>query len=250
MTLVKGTLKMMLWNSIKRITAVSMTTALVTGTATYIFGAGGQPETAAAVRAPAAALTPLDLTANYTTPAWYLPKITRFPGWKTVPVGAQNFHNIPLQIGGMFCLWGEGNATKFKMNFPEQITGIRVNRTFDSLYVYHGSFFRSPPGTPACRIVFRYRDGSSATNQLLYGADILDWMTEQPLEAPTAARSRIAWVGGSSSTNSVKPLRFCLTEITNPQPALEVESVDFFSAKSRTAACIMALTTGPADLMK
>jgi RNA polymerase sigma factor (sigma-70 family) len=249
MTLVKGTLKMMLWNSIKRIAAVSMTAALVAGTATYIFGAGGQPETAV-VRAPAAALTPLDLTTNYTTPAWYLPKITRFPGWKTVPVGTQNFHNIPLQIDGMFCLWGEGNATKFKMDFPEEITGIKANRKFDSLYVYHGSFFRSPRGTPVCRIVFRYADGSSATNQMFYGEDILDWMTEQPLEAPSAARSRIAWIGGSSSTNSVRPLRFCLTEIINPQPALEVESIDFYSAKGRTAACIMAMTAGKAGQMK
>lgn len=229
----------------KRLNAVVLATSLAIGAAICLPAKGDGTGSATHP-----ALVPLDLTSNYTTPASYLPQITRFPGWKTVPVGAQTFHNIPLQIGGMFCLWGEGNATKFKLNFPEQATNIQVMRPFESLYVYHGAFFRSPAGTPVCRIVFRYADGSSATNQLRYGMDILDWMTEQPLEAPTSPRSRIAWVGGSSSTNSVRPLRFCLTEITNPQPALAVETIDFYSSKSRTAACIMALTTGNSGQMK
>lgn len=195
---------------------------------------------------------PVNLAANYTTPAFYFDKITRFPAWKTVPRGYQVFDNVPLEIGGMMCLWGEANATKLKIVFPEKIPDIALNQKFETLYVYHGAFFTAPEGTPVCEVVFHYEDGSSATNQLLYGADILDWVTDHPstVTGPGAARSKLAWVGGSFSTNSVRPLRFCLTAVENPQPSLRVETVDLCSCKSRVAACIMAMTAGRAGLMK
>ena len=196
---------------------------------------------------------PLSLTTNYTTPASYFDSITRFPAWKTVPRGPQVFDGVPLDIEGMICLWGEGNATKLHIIFPEARLGIAMNKKFDTLYVYHGCFFTSDAGTPVCAVVFRYADGTSVTNQMLYGDDFIDWMTkkgEEPIAGPTAERSRLAWVGGSSSTNSFRPLRLCLTAIENPQPTVEVTTVDLYSLKSRTAACIMAMTPGKAGLMK
>jgi len=194
---------------------------------------------------------PVDMTANYTTPASYFDKITKFPAWKTVPLGFQVFDNVPLQIGGMICLWGSGNA-KIGLVFPEQILGIAVNQKFETLYVYHGSFFESPANTPVCEVVFRYEDGSSATNQLLYGADILDWIDNHAKvpAAPTGPNSKLAWVGGDFAPGKNRPLRFCLTAIRNPQPSLEVTSIDLISCKSKTAACIMAMTTGQSGLMK
>jgi hypothetical protein len=57
-------------------------------------------------------------------------------------------------------------------------------------------------------------------------------------------------LGGSFSPTKKQPLRLCLTAIKNPQPSLEVKTVDLFSCKSRTAACIMAMTPGKSGLMK
>jgi len=192
---------------------------------------------------------PVDLTANYTTPASRFDHITAFPAWKTVPRGFQVFDHVPLQIEGMICLWGEANATKLKIVFPEQILGIQVQKQFETLYVYHGSFFTSPEHTPVCAVVFRYEDGSSATNQMLYGDDILDWTTNgrEPVAVPSSPRSQMAWLGGSFSPAKKRPLRLCLTAIENPQ--LTVTSIDLFSCQSQTAACIMAMTTGRSGLM-
>lgn len=81
--------------------------------------------------------------------------------------GFQVFDGVPLEIEGMICLWSEGNATKLHINFPEARLGIPLNQKFETLYVCHGSFFKSPDGTPVCSVVFRYEDGSSVTNQLL-----------------------------------------------------------------------------------
>jgi hypothetical protein len=195
---------------------------------------------------------PRDLAAYYQTPASYFDKITRFPAWKAVPRGFQTFDHVPLQIDGMICLWGEGNA-KMGLNFPESWTGIQLNQKFETLYVYHASFFSSPAGTPVYDIVFRYADGSSVTNQILYGDDVLDWYANRgrTVIGPTAARSKLAWHGVADlGGNKKQPLRFCLTAVKNPFPATVVTSVDLYSCKSRTAACILAFTPGRAGLMR
>jgi hypothetical protein len=198
---------------------------------------------------------PLDLRTNYTTPVSYFDQITQFPAWKTVPRGHQVFDGVPLDIEGMICLWGEGNATELKIVFPEEILGIVIKQKFETLYVYHGSFFKSPDNTPVCAVVFGYADGSSVTNQMLYGEDVIDWVdweagNNQDVSGPTGSRSKLAWVGGAFSPTENRPLRLCLTAIENPQPFVEVETIDLFSCKSRTAPCIMAMTPGKSGLMR
>jgi hypothetical protein len=87
---------------------------------------------------------------------------------------------------------------------------------------------------------------------VLYGSDILDWTVNRSgkLIVPTGPHSKLAWVGGTFTPGENRPLRFCLTAVENPQPALEVTSIDLVSCKNYTAACIMALTTGRSGLMK
>lgn len=197
--------------------------------------------------------TPVDLTAYYTAPASGFDEITAFPAWKTVPRGFQVFDQVPLQIGGTICLWGGGNAEKLHIIFPERVSGIQLNRKFETLYVYHGAFFKSPTGTPVCAVVFRYEDGSSVIQYLRYGDDILDWIAksnEEGVIGPTGPNSRLAWVNGSFTPGKVEPLRFCLTALDNPKPSLQVTTIDLYSCKSWTAPCIMAMTTGQSGLMK
>jgi hypothetical protein len=194
---------------------------------------------------------PRDLTAYYSTPASFFDKITAFPAWKAVPRGFQVFANVPLQIDGMICLWGGGNA-KMGLVFPEKITGIEMKRKFETLYIYHAAFFSSPNRTPVYEVVFRYEDGSSATNQILYGSDVLDWYANRGnnVIGPTGPNSKLAWHGAYSAPGKTQPLRFCLTAVNNPQPAVEVTSIDLFSCKSKTAGCIHAFTTGRSGLLR
>jgi hypothetical protein len=187
--------------------------------------------------------TPVDLTASYAT---------QDQGWD-IPWDFQVFNDVPLQIDGSMYLWGAGNS-KAGVDFAEEITGIPVNRKFDTLYVYHATFYSAPKGTPVYELVFRYEDGSSVTNQLLYDSDLLDFNSgvkgNRPVKGPTGHNSRLAWVGGSFTPDGKQPLRFCLTAIKNPQAGIEVTSIDLYSSKGRAAAVILAMTTGPSDLMK
>jgi RNA polymerase sigma factor (sigma-70 family) len=266
LTFVKGALKIMAWTKTKTAIVVGAGLLLASGTTTLIVfrhdiadnltRAGGRRAIANHLAAP------LDLTAHYTTPASYFDKITQYHVWKTVPRGFQVFDHVPLQIDGMFCLWGGRNAAG-GLVFPEKVLGIEVNQKFESLYVYHGAFFPSRDNTPVCEVVFHYEDGSTATNQLLYGSDIVEWAARPGKKAntptgphaktandPTGPNSKAAWVGGTDVPGKNRPVRFCLTAIANPQPSIKVTSMDWFSCKSQTSACIMAMTTGRSGLMQ
>src|SRR5262245_21123653 len=171
---------------------------------------------------------------------------SRFPWWACIPFGFQTFLHVPLQIDGIKCLWGSGNA-QGGQGFDEEVIGIPVNKKFETLYVYHCAFYGSPPGTPVYDLVFRYADGSSVTNRILYGVDVLDWLGTG---GPTGTNSRLAWKGVCTTGGRTQPMRFCLTALENPQRATEVATIDLYSCKNRTAGCILALTPGKSGLMK
>jgi len=191
---------------------------------------------------------PLDLTDNYIGSA---STFSRSPVWKNVPFGFQAFDHVPLQIDGYLLLWGEGNATAGAV-FPEQILGIPVNQKFETLYVYHCTFFGSRNNTPVYNLVFRYADDESVTNTIRYGVDVIDFNTRGSIKnaAPTGTNSKVAWVGGSFTPDGKRPLLFCLTAIENPMPFLEVKTIDLYSCKNRSAGVILAMTPGRSGLMR
>jgi len=262
--LIKGALKIMAWTKAKMAVAVAAGVLLATGTTTaivfrheiaYQFAlAGGRRAIANHVA------EPLDLTGNYGQSASVFDSGPEY--WGTVPSGFQVFDHVPLQIEGLLYLWGARNAAG-GATFPEQVVGIPVNRKFESLYIYQTALFPSSDNTPVYEVVWQYEDGSSATNQVRYGSDILE-LAGNPGERasrvtgpdnktandPTGLNSRLAWMGGTRTQGQNRPMRFCLTAIANPQPALEVTSIDLYSCKSESAPCILAMTTGRAGLMK
>lgn len=265
-TLIKGALKIMAWTKTKTGIMVAAGVFLAAGTGTLVVFRHQIEHnlTLAAGRRAVAnhIVTPLDLTDKYTTPAAYFGQIKQFPVWGAAPQGFQVLDHVPLQIDGSFCLWGGRNAAR-GMAFPKEVLGIEVNQTFETLYVYHGAFYESPANTPVCEVVFHYEDGSTATNQLLYGADIVEWAAKPGKRAntpagpnhktandPSGPNSKAAWVGGTIDRGKKHPARFCLTAIANPQPSLKVTSMDWYSCKNQTAACIMAMTLGRAGLMQ
>jgi hypothetical protein len=193
---------------------------------------------------------PLGLTGHYSMKASSFDGIKQYP-WPAVPRGSQTFANVPLEIGGTMCLWGERNANN-GLKFPEQITGILVARKFETLYVCHAAFFEGKSGTPVCEIVLRYDDGTTASDTIVCGEDARDWFAnraEAPL-GPSSPRSTLAWDGDGKAGERTQPIRFCLTAIANPHPDKEVTALDLVSSKSQSAACILAITTGPAGLMQ
>jgi len=188
-----------------------------------------------------------DLTGRFAIPADNFDHMTSSPQWSAVPRDFQVFHHVPFQIDGMLCLWGASNA-KNGYTLPEQALDVGINGKFEALYIYHATFYPSSPGTPVYEVVFRYEDGSSATNQIIYGDDVFDWFGGSAM--PASARSRVAWRGEYAASGKTQKLSFYLTALPNPNPDTPVTSVDLYSSKNDSSACIGALTAGPAGLAR
>jgi hypothetical protein len=192
-------------------------------------------------------VTVSDLSGHVTIPADNFDRITSFREWSMVPRDFNVFNHVPFQIDGMTCLWGANNA-KEGFVMPEEALDVGIKGTFETLYIYHATFYASPAKTPVYEVVFRYNDGSSITNKILYGDDVFDWFTGRG--APGNPRSRVAWRGAYKDGGKTQELSFYMTAINNPYSRIPITSVDLFSCKSGSAACIGALTAGPANLMR
>ena len=119
------------------------------------------------------------------------------------------------------CLWGEGNA-KNGLVFPEKVDDIPVNRKFDTLYVYHATFYSSRDGSPVYHLTLQYANGTSSMTTICYGAHVRDWFqtpNEQVSEL-TDLKSKMVWRGDNPDSKADSPvkLRFFITSITNPRP--------------------------------
>jgi hypothetical protein len=89
---------------------------------------------------------------------------------------------------------------------------------------------------------------------ICYGAHLRNWwqMAGETVTELTDSKSKTVWRGDPPDRNGEGPfkLRFFITSITNPWPALEVKSISPASAKGNSAGCILAMTTGPANLLR
>jgi hypothetical protein len=129
-----------------------------------------------------------------------------------------------------------------------------LRRKFDTLYVYHAAFYDSRDGSPVYHLTFQYEDGTSSMTTICYGAHLRNWwqMANEAVTELTDSKSKTVWRGDPPDCNPGGPfkLRFFITAVTNPRPSLEVKSINLASAKGSSAGCILAMTTGPADLLK
>jgi len=207
--------------------------------------ASGPPTSIAAPELPP---HPLDLVSFYDHDASF-----DAPGcWQAVPRGLQTLANIPFRIGGVIELWGEGPAG-IGRNYRESVEGIPATGKFQTLYILHATSFTTVEGTPIADVVFRYADGSSATNSIRYGTDSRDWWqpTAEHNPLPTNSASRVIWRGDHPSLPDwVKTLRLFGSGIPNPKPESEVKCLDLVSTKSRVTWIVLALTTGPSGVLK
>ena len=155
--------------------------------------------------------TPIDLNGRYAASAAAYENSAGF--WGEMPWEFQVFRHVPLQMDGMICLWGAGNAKAGNV-YPEEVVGIPVNQKFDTLYVYHCTFYASPKDTPVYDLVFRYEDGESATNTIRYGVDTMDFNTSggRALKGPSGPQhqsglGRLVVHGGRKASVALQPDR-------------------------------------------
>ena len=170
--------------------------------------------------------------------------------WSHCPKGDQTFLGVPFRIDGIIRLASK-EATRDSRHHRSDVTGIAVNKSYERLYLLHGTHYSSPEGSPVVTLRLNYTDGSKAELEILYGVHVRDWWRhkyEFPINL-TDPESRIVWTGHDEQLAAYgKSLRLCLTSLQNPQPKKKIATIDLISANSYSSEVVFGISGGPANL--
>ncbi len=185
---------------------------------------------------------PIDLS-PYFTRAFVEPDghDSRFVGYS----GHKIVDGLPFNVDGECLLWGKSNAMRNKV-YPEQVTGIKIDRAFEELHLLHCVEWREYSGCPVATIRLNYTDGSHHDFSIRYNEHVLDWarlITEEQEIVSDPGTKIILRNSGPFSSSS----RLFDTVLHNPFPALKVESMDLISTKSAASYVLLAATVSDKD---
>ena len=193
----------------------------------------------------------------------------------SLPKGIQTFDDVLFDIRGIVQLLGKTMKSEGG-DYPERVDGIKIGKKFERLHVLHAAGWQTSPGTTIGTYILHYTDGSHEALDIIYGQHVLDWW-RYAKEKFSPVNSTIAWVGSNalakpiilsnriSQGDKVKsslekiigislskkdeskdaannPIRLFKTAWENPQPELEVVSIDYISKMTDSAPILVAMT--------
>jgi hypothetical protein len=208
--------------------------------------------TPAAAPAPAATnsqLVCLDLGQHYTarlTDSLNSPSSVKENNFAALPAGRQVLAGVPFEIGGILQLAGLKLQEWGRAEFPEEIKGIKVGRSFAKLHLLHGAGgVYDGEGTAIARLVLHYQDESTHDLAIKVGQHVRDWWGD-PKQRLIGNTSELAWSGSNPALqrfgDGKGTLRVYRTTFINPNPELVVTSVDYVSNMANSSPFLIGLT--------
>jgi hypothetical protein len=189
----------------------------------------------------------VDLTGKYNallTEQWH-PDVQGLPAGAnhlgSLPRGIQKLGGIEFDVRGVIQLTGT-QAESAGAAFPEAQTGIKLGRKCKRLHFLQAAGWQAEDGKVIGRYVLYYAGGETASLNVVYGADALDWWNVGA-EAKPPKSATVAWTGSNAAADAVgASLRLFKRTYDNPKPDLTVETLDFISSKAESAPFLVALT--------
>jgi hypothetical protein len=167
-----------------------------------------------------------------------------------LPPGVHVYDGVPFDVSGTLQVTGPGILTRGQP-VPDAINGIKIGRQFNKLHVLHGAGNVGPKifGSVLAELVLHYADGSRRELDLVAGEHVLNWWgaVRQPnLPRVEKSGTKIAWIGSNPAIKeSPKPgnvLHLYHTTFDNPQPGIEVTTIDYVSGHSTGSPFLVGLT--------
>jgi hypothetical protein len=158
----------------------------------------------------------------------------------SLPKGVQTFGGIEFDVRGVVQLKGKGPLARF----PAEVKNIPVHQRCQHLYFLH-----------AASVSGQAKDGEQIGSYLVhvpnselnleipivYGRSVRSWHQE-PNEPEADKDLKVAWSGENASTRrNGKSIRLFVTA-WNLAPGVEIESLDFVSAKLNAAPFLLAIS--------
>ena len=148
----------------------------------------------------------VDLSGKYNavlTEQWH-PDVQGLPAGAnhlgSVPRGIQKLGGTDFDVRGVIQLTGT-QAEVAGASFPEAQTGIKLGRKCKRLHFLQAAGWQAEDGKVIGRYVLHYAGGETASLNIVYGADTLDWW-KGAAEAKPPQSATVAWTGSSPAAEA------------------------------------------------
>lgn len=187
----------------------------------------------------------IDLTEYYNAAlvqTWHPGAIPRYytNTLEELPPGLLQLAGQVFDVRGIVQLSGS-ELKRVGGQFPQQITGIKINQTCRQLHFLQAAAWKSPDGTTIGTYRLHYADGQEQVIPIVYGADVRDWNMDSD-STVKLTRSTVAWSGFNSAQVVVRVFK---STWVNPLPETEIVSLDYVSAMAAAAPFLLAVTAEP-----
>ena len=164
-----------------------------------------------------------------------------------LPKGRHVFSGVRFEVGGILQLSGEKLQEWRRKEYPEAINGIKLGKRCQRLHLLHGAGgVYDPEGLTIGKIVLHYADKSSREFEIKNGVHVRDWWGN-PKQTLTAKNSALAWTGTNPALKKYggpQPgsLRIYKTTFENPQPDIEIATIDYVSTMENSSPFLIGLS--------
>jgi len=159
-----------------------------------------------------------------------------------IPSGINNFNGVKFDARGVIQLASNVSFEKSHIKYPQEITGIPVNRKAKKLCFLHSSAWESIKGTEVVRLVVNYANNQKQIITMRNQIEVEDWWFNLE-KSVFPSEAKLAWEG---TNNRVKDLG-CVLKLyqytwKNPMPNVEIMSIDVISAMNDTGYMLYGIT--------
>jgi WD40 repeat protein len=164
---------------------------------------------------------------------WRLLNVSDLTELRAVP---QRLAGVRFNVRGIVQL---GSSAFKNSEYPPSVYGIAVNVKCSRLHFLHAAIneMDTPDGAHIGSYVIHYSDGSERAVAIIFGRDVASFESDKIEKKHDAV---IAWTGANTRNDRQK--RLFKTTWENPQPDVEVKSIDFVSTHEVAAPFLVAIT--------
>ncbi|MBI2929483.1 MAG: hypothetical protein HYY24_27785 [Verrucomicrobia bacterium] len=154
-----------------------------------------------------------------------------------LPARVHTFAGVTFDVRGFVQLRSIAPDSEL---YPDRVA-IPVNRAFARLHALHGTTWSEREGREIGVFVLRYSNGQAAELPLLFGEHLRgdDPALDKKADCPNG---QLVWGAGTSPDPADNRPRLYKTTFANPNPELEVVSIDYVSKVTRCGPLLVALT--------
>jgi hypothetical protein len=159
---------------------------------------------------------------------------------QALPTGLQNFDGIPWDVRGLIVLDGLRQRRELPI-FPTRVENIQIRRHVRRAHFLCAASWGASPNEEIGRWVFHTAEGATHYRPIQLGADLLDWWNPPGFSLPPGMN--IAWTGANPrSAQANWGIRLFRVTWDNPQPDVEIQTLDFVSSMAGANPFLVAIT--------